>query len=100
MSGFLLVGMRPFPYPEVVPVRVGADLVRAAGVIGSMRRWRLLDGVAIGPILADQPRVVLIARASGLPGAAALGRLWSGASGLEVTAWPLRVWAEEPADAS
>jgi hypothetical protein len=95
MSTFLLLGVRPFPYPEVAPVRLGTDLARAAVFIGSMRRWRLLDGFASGPAMADQPRAVLLARASSLLGAAALGRQWSGVSGLEVSVWPLRTSTRE-----
>lgn len=97
MSRFLLLGVRPFPCPEIAPARLGADLARAVVFIGSMRRWRLLDGFASGPAVADQPRVVLLARASSLPGAAALGRQWSGVSGLEVSVWPLRTCTGERA---
>jgi hypothetical protein len=97
MSSFLLLGVRPFPYPEVAPVRLGADLARAAVFIGSLRRWRLLDGFASGSAVADQPRVVLLTRASSLPRAAALGRQWSRVSGLYVSVWPLRHYAGERA---
>ena|SRR5690348_14885322 len=90
MSRFLLLGVRPFPHPEVAPVRLGADLAHAALFIGWMRRWRLLDGFASGRAMADQPRAVLLARTSSRPGAAALGRQWSRVSGLDVSVWPLR----------
>jgi hypothetical protein len=97
MSSFLLLGARPFPHPEVTPVRLGADLARAALFIKSMRRWRLLDGFASGWAVADQPRVVLLTRASSRPGAAALGRHWSRVIGFQVSVWPVRTCTEERA---
>jgi hypothetical protein len=93
MSAFVLLGARPFPPPEVIPVPLGADLAHAATFIASMRRWRLLDGYANGSAVDDQPRTVLIARASSPPAATALARAWSTVSGFQVTVWPLRAYA-------
>lgn len=89
MSTFMLLGARPFPHPELSPAPLGADVARASVFVASMRRWRLLDGCASGDAVADQPRVVLLARASSAAAAATLGRAWSTVSGLAVTVWPV-----------
>jgi hypothetical protein len=93
MSSFVLLGMRPFPYQEVRPAALGADIARAAAFVASMRRWRLLDCYATGEAAADQPRAVLVMRASSPVAAATLAEQWSKVSGFEVTMWPLRTGA-------
>jgi hypothetical protein len=89
MSNFVLLGARPFPYPELSPAPLGAAIAGAADFVASMRRWRLLDCCATGEAAADQPRAVLVARASSPVAAAILGAAWSRVSGYDVTVWPV-----------
>lgn len=89
MSTFVLWGARPFPYPELSSAGLGAAIAGAAEFVASMRRWRLLDCCATGEALADQPRAVLIARASSPVAATALGAAWSTFSGYDVRVWPV-----------
>jgi hypothetical protein len=89
MSNFVLLGARPFPYPELSPAPLGAAIAGAADFVASMRRWRLLDCCATGEAVTDQPRAVLIARASSPVAATALAATWSRVSGYDVTVWPV-----------
>jgi hypothetical protein len=89
MSTFVLLGARPFPYPELSAAPLGAAIAGAADFVVSMRRWRLLDCCASGEAGTDQPRVVLLARASSPLAATALGAAWSRVSGYDVAVWPV-----------
>jgi hypothetical protein len=89
MSNFVLLGARAFPYPELSPAPLGAAIAGAADFVASMRRWRLLDYCATGEAVTDQPRAVLVARASSPVAAAVLGAAWSSVSGYDVTVWPV-----------
>jgi hypothetical protein len=89
MSSFVLLGTRPFPAAELSPASAGVDLGRAVAFIGLLRRWRLLDCFATGMAEADQPRAVLVMRASDPSAAGRLAAAWSAATGFDVTVWPL-----------
>jgi hypothetical protein len=91
MSTFVLMGARPFPQPELSATGLAADIERACEFIGSLRRWRLLRCYATGTARADQPRVVLVMRASSQGGAERVAAVWSRLSGFDVTVWPLVV---------
>jgi hypothetical protein len=89
MSTFVLLGARRFPQPELSAAGLGADIERACEFIGSLRRWQLLRSYATGMAEADQPRAVLVMRASGPGGAARVAAAWSRLTGFDVTVWPL-----------
>ena len=89
MSRYVLLGARRFPQPEISPARLGADITRAGSYIRSLRCWQLFDCYATSTAEADQPRTVLVLRASSPTAAASLAAAWSSLSGFDVTVWPL-----------